>query len=155
MAVNVVRFGPGTLTLGTAPGTDFSCQVQSLGINVDKEEGDTIRALCGDSVPGSISYTYSLAGTLIQDFAATGGITEFSWTNAGTVQDFEYTPSTAAVTAVTGQVVIDPMSIGASDGEFGDVLTSDVEWSCVGQPTVAWPAAAQTEESQTEETEAA
>jgi hypothetical protein len=139
MAIEVVRFGPGTLTLGTTPGTDFSCQVQSMGVNVDKDEGDPVKTLCGDSAPGAINYTYSLAGTVLQDFAATAGLAQYTWTNAGTPQEFHFTPSTAAVTSITGSVIIDPVSLGSSDAEFGDVLTSDVEWSCVGTPDVTWP----------------
>lgn len=138
MAVNVVRFGPGTLMLGTAPGTDFSCQVESLGLNVDKNEGDPITVLCGDSVPGSIDYAYSLAGTLLQDIGTASGVVEYSWDNAGEQVPFTYEPSTAAGASITGTVVIDPMSIGTSDGAFGDVLTSDVEWSCVGKPDVTF-----------------
>src|SRR4051812_513648 len=90
MAVNVVRFGPGTLMLGAAPGTDFSCQVESLGLNVDKNEGDPITVLCGDSVPGSIDYAYSLAGTLLQDIGTASGIVEYSWDNAGEQVAFTY-----------------------------------------------------------------
>lgn len=140
MTVNSVRFGPGTLTLGTSPGTDFSCQVQSLGVNVDKDEGDPITVLCGDTVPGSIAYTYTLAGTLVQDLGTADGLTQYSWDNAGVAVDFAYVPSTEAVTSIAGQITMDPMSLGTSDGEYGDVLTSDVEWSCVGKPDVTWPA---------------
>lgn len=139
MAVESVRFGVGTFTLGTTPGTDFSCQVQSMGLNVDKNEGDTITVLCGDQVPGSITYSYTLAGTVLQDIAVAAGLVEYTWTNAGTQVDFTFVPSTAAVTSIAGTVVVDPLSIGTSDGEFGDVLTSDFEWTCVGQPTVTWP----------------
>lgn len=138
MSVNVVRFGPGTLTLGTAPGTDFSCQVQSLGVNVDKDEGDAITVLCGDEVPGSIQYSYSLAGTVLQDLI-TGGLSEFTWDNAGAQVPFTYVPATSVTgQEVSGNVIVDPMSIGTSDGEFGDVLTADIEWACVGKPDVTW-----------------
>lgn len=141
MPVNVVRFGPGLFKLGP-PGTakEFGCQVQSLGVNVNKDEGDAITVLCGDSVPGSITYTYSLAGTALQDINTTGGIVEYSWTNAGLKVAFSYTPTTAtpAGAVVTGFVIMDPLPIATSDGAYGDVLTSDFEWSTVGKPTVAF-----------------
>jgi hypothetical protein len=138
MTVKVARFGPGTLKLGTTPGTDFSCQVQSMGLNVEKDQGDTIVVLCGDSVPGGITYTYVLAGTVLQDLI-TAGLSEYSWTNAGKTVDFDFTPLTGATSQkVVGKIVMDPISIGTSDGEFGDVMTADVEWSCVGKPTVTW-----------------
>lgn len=137
MPVKVARFGPGTLKLGTVP-TDFSCQVESMGLNVNKDEGDPTVVLCGDSVPGGITYTYVLAGTVLQDLI-TGGLSEYSWTNAGKTVVFEFVPLTGATgQKCAGNLVMDPISIGASDGEFGDVMTSDVEWSCVGKPTITW-----------------
>lgn len=138
MAVNVTRFGPGLFKLGTAPGTDYSCQVQSCALNPTKDEGDTITTLCGDSVPGSITYTYALEGTVLQDLAVAAGIAKYSWTNKGAAVAFEFTPSTTAVTKVAGTVIMDPLAIGTSDGEVGDVLTSDFSWSCVGTPTITW-----------------
>lgn len=141
MAVNVSRFGPGTFKLGTAPGTDFSCQVQSMALVPTKDEGDPITTLCGDSVPGSISYDYALEGTILQDLAAASGIAKFTWTNIGVAVPFEFVPVTAAVTKVAGTVIVDPMEIGTSDGAVGDVLTSDISWACVGMPVLTWPAA--------------
>lgn len=141
MAVQSVRFGVGTFTLGTAPGTDFSCQVQSMGLNVDKDEGDTITVLCGDQVPGSITYAYTLAGTVLQDIAFASGLVEYTWVHAGEQVDFEFVPSTTATASIAGKVVVDPLSIGTSDGEFGDILTSDFEWTCAGKPDVTWSVA--------------
>src|SRR6187401_732883 len=134
MAVSVTRFGPGLFKLGTAPGTDYSCQVQSMGVIPNKDEGDTIQTLCGDSVPGSIVYDFTLEGTILQDLAIATGLVKFTWTNKGVAVPFEFTPSTAAITKVTGTVIVDPLSIGTSDGAIGDVLTSDFSWACVGIP---------------------
>jgi hypothetical protein len=141
MAVQTVRFGPGTFTLGTAPGTDYSCQVQSMGVNISKDEGDSIQTLCGDSVPGSISYDYSLEGTFLQDYTTPTGLVQYSWDNGGQPSEFTFVPSTANTTSVTGTVIIDPLSIGTSDGAVGDVLTSDFAWSCIGKPDITWPTA--------------
>lgn len=138
--MTTTRFGPGTFKLGTAPGTDYSCQVQSMGLTPTKDEGDPITPLCGDTVPGGISYTYSLAGTFLQDLGAATGLSQYCWANAGTAQAFEFTPSTGAATKVAGTVVVDPLDIGASDAAYGDVLTADFEFTCVGKPTVTWPA---------------
>lgn len=138
MAVSVTRFGPGLFKLGTAPGTDYTCQVQSMGVIPNKDEGDTIQTLCGDSVPGSIVYDFTLEGTVLQDLALAAGLVKFTWTNKGLPIPFSFTPSTAAITAVNGTVIIDPLSIGTSDGAVGDVLTSDFSWACVGAPVVTW-----------------
>lgn len=138
MAANPVRFGPGTFKLGTAPGTDYSCSVQSLAVTPEKDQGDPIKLLCGDSVPGSISYSYKLTGTILQDIGTAAGLAKFCWTNAGVSVPFNYVPATSATTAVAGNVILDPVSIGTSDGETGDVLTSDVEFAIVGTPTITW-----------------
>lgn len=139
MAVNVTRFGPGEFTLGTVPGTDYSCQVESMGLVTNKDEGETVTVLCGDSVPGGISYDWTLEGSVLQDLAVASGLVQFSWDNMGKEVAFSFTPSTEAGTAVSGTVIIDPLNIGASDAAFGDVLTSDFSWSVKGVPVVAWP----------------
>jgi hypothetical protein len=142
MPANPVRFGPGELTLGTTPGTDFSCSVQSLAVVPTKDEGDAIRLLCGDSIPGSINYSFNLTGTILQDIGVAAGLAQYCWENMGLAVEFTYTPSTSATTAVAGTCIVDPVTIGTSDGEVGDVLTSDIEFSIVGIPAVTWPAAA-------------
>lgn len=139
MATNPVRFGPGTFTLGTVPGTDYSCSVQKLAIVPSKEQGDTITVLCGDSVPGGISYTYNLTGTILQDIGVADGLAQFCWDNKGESVPFTYVPSTSATTSVAGNVIVDPVSIGTADGDAGDVLTSDVEFAVVGEPDITWP----------------
>lgn len=138
MPVTAVRFGVGTFKLGTAPGTEFSCQVQNMALVPAKDTGDTIRTLCGDSVPGGISYTYSLTGTVLQDGKAVNGLQRYCWTNKGAVVAFEFTPSTADGTKWAGTCVVDPLSAGTPDGELGDVMTSDVEFSVVGEPVPTW-----------------
>lgn len=142
MTAAPVRFGPGTFKLGTAPGTDFSCSVQSLAVDPEKDEGDPIKLLCGDSVPGSISYSFKLAGTILQDIGTAAGLAHYCWTNMGVAVPFSYTPATSATTAISGTCIIDPVSLGTSDGEVGDVLTSDIEFAVVGTPTIVWAAAA-------------
>jgi hypothetical protein len=139
MTANSVRFGPGTFTLGAVPGTSFDCQVQSMGVNVDKSTGDDVPVLCGDVILGTSTYAYTLAGTVLQDYAVAAGIVEYSWAHIGETVPFTFTPSTAAVTAISGELVMDPLSIGDSGAAFGDVLTSDFEWAIQGKPTVAWP----------------
>lgn len=141
MAANVVRFGPGTFKLGPT-GTElvFDCQVQSMGVNVNKNTGDTITVLCGDTVPGAITYDYTLAGTFMQDLGTADGIMQHCWDNKGITETFVFVPATSATTSVTGQVIVDPLQIADSGASFGDVLTTDFEFSMVGEPDITWPA---------------
>ena len=145
MTANVVRYGPGTFTLGDeATGTAYECQIQSMGIGVNKNTGDTITAMCGDQIVGSITYDYVLAGTALQDFNVAAGLVEYSWTHKGESVPFTFTPTTSAVAVASGVIVMDPLPFGDSAAAYGDILTSDFEWSIQGEPEFDWPPAART-----------
>lgn len=139
MPVNSTVLGPGRLEFGEV-GTlmDFSCQVTSVTVSMEPEREDPTPTLCGDSLIGESSYTATLEATLVQDLAETG-IVAWSWENRGQTMPVVFVPNSAAGAEVTGSVVIDPISIG------GDVKvrnTSDVSWSFVGEPDLAWPTGA-------------
>jgi hypothetical protein len=57
MAAAPVKLGPGTLKIGaTGSEIDVSCQINNAVISADKDEGDSITKLCGDVVPGAVTY---------------------------------------------------------------------------------------------------
>src|SRR5215510_352771 len=126
--------GPGTLTIG-ATGTpiDVSCLVNNATITMSKDEGDSTTKLCGTVVPGAVTYTYSLSGNVDTDISDPAGLFALSQSAPGTVQDFDFTPSTEAGTSASGQLVIDPLDFGGD--ETGQTMTSDFEFSIVGKPT--------------------
>lgn len=143
MTVVANRFGPGTFKLGpTASALDFSCQVQSMTLTVNKNEGDTVHVLCGDTVPGGVTYDYKLAGTFVQDLsaAAAAGLVAYTWAHMGEAVAFEFTPTTAATTKVAGTLVVDPLPIGGD--EFGKFMTADYEFTVVGKPATTFPVSA-------------
>jgi hypothetical protein len=112
-----------------------------MGLTPEVDEGDPVTVLCGDTIPGSVTFTETLGGTFLQDFSAAGGIVEYSRIHKGEVVDFTFVPSTAAGVGATGQVMVYPLAFGTSDGEFGDVLTADFTWPVVGDVDFAWPTA--------------
>jgi hypothetical protein len=124
----------GTLTLGATP-LDVSCQVTSVSVNptenVDTE--DALHVLCGDVLPASdtVSYAYTLSGTLLQDLS-TGGVVDYTWDNAGDEVPFSFTPDDTGVDVVAGTVRLIPLTIG---GEVTARPTSDFEWAIIGTPT--------------------
>jgi hypothetical protein len=137
MPAKVTKLGPGKLTVGTIP-TDFTCQVTAARVEWSADAEDDILTLCGDSVPGARTYSATLTATIFNDLGTTPGIVEFSWTNKGTTQTFIFQPSTViGVKQVTGSLVIDPISVGGD--EVGQNMTSDLEWACVGHPTLVAP----------------
>jgi len=138
MPAKVTKLGPGTLTVGSVP-TDFTCQVTAARVEWSADAEDDVETLCGDSVPGARNYSSTLTGTMFNDLGTTPGIVEFSWTNKGTTQPFVFRPSmTSGVKQVVGSLIIDPISVGGD--EVGQNMTSDFEWSIVGDPTLSAPA---------------
>jgi len=133
MPAIVHKLGPGTLTIGTVP-TDFTCQVTAARVEWAVDEGDDVVVLCGETVPGARTYSASLTATILSDLGAVAGIVEFSWTNKGTQQAFEFTPNASAGKSVTGTVIVDPISVGGD--ESGQNMTSDFEFACVGEPVI-------------------
>lgn len=131
------NLGPGTLSIGpVGSAIDISCQVNNARIAMEKDQDDARTKLCGTVTPGKVTYTYSLSGNMDTDVETAAGIFAFSQANAGTIQDFTFTPNTAAGTTASGQLMIDPLDFGAD--EFGAPLDSDFEWSLVGQPTYVY-----------------
>lgn len=130
--------GPGTLKIG-ATGTeiDVSCLVNGARISPTKNEGDATQKLCGTKVPGSITYTAKLTGNVdIDPDAGAAGLFAMSWTQPGSQQDFEFIPNTTEGTAATGTLVVDPLDFGAD--KYGDALTSDFEFTIVGDVTFTY-----------------
>lgn len=132
--------GPGSLSIG-ATGTpiDVSCLVNNAVISAEKDEGDATTKLCGTVKPGSVTYTFSLAGNVDTDIADDAGLFALSHDAKGTEQDFTFTPSTEAGTSATGTLVIDPLDFGGD--EMGQPMTSDFEFSIVGDPEFAYTGA--------------
>jgi hypothetical protein len=131
-------FGPGTLEIGeTGTEIDVSCFVNSMRITASKDEADSTTKLCGTVKPGKITYTYSLSGNIDVDSDDPDGLFALSQLSPGTQVPFTFTPSTEGETVASGTLVIDPLDFGAD--EFGDDMTSDLEFTIVGAPTYVFP----------------
>jgi hypothetical protein len=111
---------------------DVSCLINNAVIAASKDEGDSTTKLCGDVVPGSLEYTYTLGGNVDTDLDDPAGLFALSQSAAGTQQAFTFTPSTEAGTEASGTLVIDPLDFGGD--ETGVVMTSDFEFTIVGKP---------------------
>lgn len=129
--------GPGTLEIG-ATGTeiDVSCLVNNAVISPDKDEGDPTTKLCGDVRAGTVTYTYTLSGNMDTDVSDPDGFFALSWAQPGAQLSFTFTPNTAAGTSAAGTLVVDPLDFGAD--EAGADLTSDFEFTIIGQPAITY-----------------
>lgn len=135
MPATTTKLGPGTLTIGeTLTLLDVSCQVVNAQLAWEKSAEDDIRTLCDDVVPGAVTYTATLSGTLLQDLANASGVVAYSYAHKGETVPFIFTPNTAAGAKVEGDVTIDPLTVGSTE-DVGANMTSDFEWDCVGEPT--------------------
>jgi hypothetical protein len=137
MTIVESRVKDGTLTLGTAPGSEFGCQVTNVRINSSyDDDGDAVETLCGDQIaPGRKLGGRSLAGTVIQDFdAATNSFIEYCWDNDLDVVDFSYVPNATGAPTITGQCRIEVPG-ETYGGDVNTRVTSDFEFGIVGAIT--------------------
>lgn len=136
MPYEVHKLGPGVLKVGAVGAeVDFSCQINHAIVEWDKDKDDDQKVLCGETVPGATTYTATLSGNLFTDIAADDGIVRFSWDHRGESHPFTFTPNTAALTTVTGNVIVDPIAVGGD--EMGANMAVDFEWDIVGEPELA------------------
>lgn len=128
MPVKESRLKNGKLTLGAAPGTEFSCQVINLRIKSNYNTDDGQETLCGDLVAGSTTLKgRSLAGTVIQDFDDTAGFVNYCFTNDLTTVAFSYEPNATGSPVYSGNVIIQVPDETAG-GDVNARLTSDFDW---------------------------
>jgi hypothetical protein len=123
--------GPGVLKIG-ATGTeiDISCNVNNAVIAANKNQGDNVTKLCGDVVPGAVTYDFTIGGNVDTDIGEATGFFALTQSAPGSQQDFTYTPNTDAGTTATGKCVIDPLDFGG--GTTTETMTSDFEFAIVG-----------------------
>lgn len=135
MTVNTITIGAGSLTIGaTTDLTNFSGQVTAARLVPSVDQGDAINVLSGETVSGDRSESFTLEGTLLQDFGATGSTTEWLFTNRGETHVFTYIPNTAKGRKITGSLVVEAIEIG---GDVNSKPTSDFSFVLVGAPVFA------------------
>lgn len=134
VAPTPVKLGPGTLMLGETE--DMSCLIQNAEVSWSVDAEDDLNVLCGDTVAGARTYTATLSGTVLEDLDNPTGIVNFTWANKGDAVGFTFIPNTEAGATVSGDLTVDPLNVGGD--EYGQVMTSDFEWSIIGEPELTW-----------------
>lgn len=134
MTTNVITMGPGKFTIGdTADLTVFSGQVTSIKLVPSVDKGDAIDVLDGGQVSGDRSESFTLEGTLLQDFGATDSTTEYLFENRGTEQPFVYIPNSSQGKQITGILTVEAIDIG---GDVKTKPTSDFTFDLIGIPVI-------------------
>lgn len=133
MPIKSNKLGPGTLTIGEV-GTpvDFSAQVASCTLTWSKDQEDPVPVLSGEELAGDKTYRAALKANVILDLTE-DGLVDYTWDNKGTPVPFTFVPSSAAGRSISGVVEVDPIDVG---GEAKKTMRSDIEWACVGEPTL-------------------
>lgn len=123
--------GPGSLTLGTAPGTELavSCTAVTLEPSVDTD--DDLVVLSGDTLAGEDTFTWQLNATLLQSYEE-DALADWLFDHRGEQHEFTFIPSRDHSRGWKGTIKVRPMSIG---GDVKTRNTSDVEFPLVGEPT--------------------
>lgn len=126
--------GPGTLTVGEVGSPlDMSCQLTNLRIQCEADSEDAELTLCGGSLAGDRTYSWTMAGNVAQDLEK-DGVIQWTWANKGKNVPFSFTPQNdRETTKVTGTVTVDPINLG---GDVGKRAMSEFEWSIIGDPAL-------------------
>lgn len=132
MAVQTITMGPGTLVLGEA-GTSkaMESQITNARCTPNVDRGDALNVLSGESVPGDRTETWTLAGTIVQDFGEAAGVWAFCFTHRGETLPFVFVPNTAAGRQISGDVTVEALEVG---GDTKTKPTADFEWQISGDP---------------------
>lgn len=134
MPVQTVTVGPGELTIGAATALmDFSSQCTSCTLTPSVDTGDQLNVLSGESVSGDRTETWALSATLLQDFGADDGTTEWLFDHRGEDHPFTYEPNSAKGKTIKGTLTVEAIAIG---GDVKTKPTSDIEFALVGSPTI-------------------
>jgi len=124
------RLGPGTLTFGTSP-IDATFQASTVSLMPENSQEDGTPTL-GVPKPAPITTTsWSLEGSVLQDWEDPNGFQAYCFNNAEAEVDFEFVPNTDETVAFTGRCVISPLQIG---GEVAVQSTVDFSFGIVGDP---------------------
>lgn len=133
MTINSTKLGPGRLTIGAVGTTkEFASQLRKCQLQPSVDTTDPIPVLSGEELPGDDTYSYTLSGTILDDYNLATSLAVWAETNKGDVMPFEFVPSTAGTLMVSGDLKVQPIGLG------GDVKTrneNDFEFTLVGDPT--------------------
>lgn len=134
MAVKTLPIGPGTLTIGSDLSlTHLESQVTEATLTPKVDNDDPIPVLSGEEVAGDRSETWTLEGTMLQDFGEADSVTEWLFTHAGETHPFAFVPNSSKVRQITGNLQVEATAIG---GKARSKAEADFEFVVIGRPVV-------------------
>lgn len=134
MAIKTTKIGPGELTIGDSGSLmQFSSQAKSVELEPSVETSDPFYVLSGEQSEGDRTESWALKGEFVQDFGAADSTTEWLFEHRGERHPFTFTPSTATGRQVTGELIVEAITIG---GEANTKPSSDFEFVVIGEPVI-------------------
>lgn len=132
---DIRKLGPGELIIGeTGSPLDVSALVKACSIKWSTSTEDSEVMLSGDVVDGEDLFTATLAATFKQDDLKATGLIRYSWLHKGEKVPFRFIPRSDSAAEVVGVLKLRPLDVGGDANAKND---SEVEWPCVGEPTIA------------------
>lgn len=123
--------GPGSLKFGeTGSPREIAQQMTKAELDPNTTVEDDVHVLSGETVEGEQTTTWSLKGTVNQDFD-TDSFEEYCIENAGVKLPFIFTPNSANERLWSGVCRLRPIKIG---GDVKKKNSSDFEFSLIGAP---------------------
>jgi hypothetical protein len=124
--------GPGSLKIGeTASVREWAGELTKTSLEPNTSSEDPIPTLDGGQVDGEDSYTWSLKGTLLDNFDF-DSLQVFALNNKGKLLPFVWTPNSEGGVDFSGVIKIRPIALG---GDVKKKNTNDFEFTLLGDPT--------------------
>lgn len=132
--IKQTRTGPGKFIIGESSDLEtFDSQVRSITLEPEVDKGEPKEVLSGEIMRGERTEKFKITGTLINDFGAQDSLVEFCWAKRGQELPFTFTPNTSTGREITGDLIVEAVSIG---GEVGETPETDFEFDVVGTPVI-------------------
>jgi hypothetical protein len=124
--------GPGSLALGDVGDVQqFEAQLTKALLSPNTTSEDDFYVLSGETVEGEDTTTWSLSGTVLQNFDL-DSLEDWCFEHKGTKVPFVFTPSSSHTRSYSGIVKVRPLAVG---GDVKKRNSSDFEFPLVGDPT--------------------
>lgn len=121
MPDKIRTLGPGTLDIGSeAEMSHFAVDATNVALEPDSKVGNSQTFLDGHEEAGSLTTTYSLTGSILEDYSQNGA-QAYCWKHKGESQPFTFKPSNSAPLTVKGNVLIVPLNIGGDVKEKNSI----------------------------------
>lgn len=112
MVEKIRTLGPGSLKIGaTNTAKDFSADTTNVTLEPKADNEDNDVFLDGHTEGGSQTETWTLSGTIKEDYSTTG-IQVWALQNTGKTMPFEWVPNTNGKLKLTGNLVVASIPFG-------------------------------------------